>query len=117
MKDGLPNTPSIGVWLSKHFKEGDSVGVDPNLMSTRTWNTLTTALETSGCLLKPIDKNLIDLVWTDQPAKPDNAVFALDVKYAGKTIADKLKEVREKMVEQNANVLVITALDEIACKN
>lgn len=33
----------------------------------------------------------------------------------GKTIAEKLQYVREKMTEKNTNMLVITALDSVAC--
>lgn len=115
MKDGLPTTPSIGAWLAKNFKAGDVVGVDANLLSTRSWDAMNKAIENSGCLLKPVTPNLVDLVWgSSQPAKPDNKIIALDTKYAGKTVAKKLKEVREKMVEQNSGLLVLSALDEVA---
>lgn len=64
-----------------------------------------------------VKENLIDLVWDDQPTYPSDPLLALDIKYAGKTSADKLKEIREKMKEQSSKVMVVTALDEIACKH
>lgn len=116
MKDGLPTTPSMEVWLSKNCKEGDVIGVDSCLLSARRWNLLNSSLETSGCILKEVTPNLIDLVWGDlQPAAPQNKIIPLDVKYSGMFIADKAKEVRNRMKEQNASLLVLTALDEIAC--
>jgi Xaa-Pro aminopeptidase len=116
MKDGLPDTLTMVQWLSKNCKSGDRVGVDANLMSTRQWNQLVTAFENEGCVMTAVKQNLVDLVWDDQPAQPSNKVIALDIKYAGKTVADKLVEIREKMKEQSAKVLVVTALDEVACE-
>jgi Xaa-Pro aminopeptidase len=116
MKDGLPDTLTMVQWLSKNCKSGDRVGVDANLMSTRQWNQLVTAFENEGCVMTAVKQNLVDLVWEDQPAQPSNKVIALDIKYAGKTVADKLVEIREKMKDQSAKVLVVTALDEVACE-
>lgn len=48
MKDLLADTPSIDVWLSKNLKRGDVVGVDANLLRTRTWNIFSSTLDRSG---------------------------------------------------------------------
>lgn len=112
----MPDVLTMTQWLQKNCKRGDRIGVDANLYSTRAWNTLASAFENEGCILTAVKRNLVDLVWDDQPAQPNNPVYPLDVKFAGKLIGDKLKEVREKMLAQNAKVLVVTALDEVACK-
>ncbi|KAG5671242.1 hypothetical protein PVAND_001451 [Polypedilum vanderplanki] len=114
MKDGMPDVLTLTQWLQKNCQKGDRIGVDANLYSTRAWNTLTSAFENTGCILTAVKENLIDLVWDEQPAQPSNPVITLDVKFAGKYVSEKLKEVREKMEAQNAKVLVVTALDEIA---
>lgn len=36
--------------------------------------------------------------------------------FQGKTSSEKVKEVREKLKEKKASTLVLTQLDEIACK-
>lgn len=36
--------------------------------------------------------------------------------FIGRSWEEKIKKVREKMTEKNAEGLVVTALDEIACK-
>jgi Xaa-Pro aminopeptidase len=116
LKDGLPDTPTVTQWLQRNCKRGDRVGVDANLYSTRAWNTLSSAFENEGCILTAVRQNLVDLVWDDQPSQPSNAINPLDVKYAGKFINEKLAAIREKMSENNAKVVVVTALDEVACK-
>lgn len=116
MRDGLPETPTYTQWLQKNCKAGDRVGVDANLLSTRAWTTLAAAFENEGCIMTAVKENLVDLVWDDQPSQPSSALLALDVKFSGKLVGQKIVEIREKMKEQNAKVLVVTALDEIACK-
>ncbi|XP_053692241.1 xaa-Pro aminopeptidase ApepP [Sabethes cyaneus] len=114
MRDGQPATPTIDAWLAKVLQPGCRVGVDANLMSTRAWNPLQTSLKSAGCSLLPISPNLVDLVWKDQPAAPQNPIIPLDSSFAGESVAEKLAAVRETMVENRATVLVVSALDEIA---
>lgn len=116
MKDGSPDVPTVTQWLQKNCKRGDRIGVDANLYSTRAWNTLANAFENTGCVLTAVKPNLIDLVWDERPSRPSNLVFPLDVKYAGKLISEKLADVREKMTAQDAKIVVVTALDEVACE-
>ena len=116
MKSGNPDVLTQNEWLSKHCKVGDVVGADPNLFSARMWASVADALKNSGCNLKPVVPNLIDLVWAEkQPKKPQNKIFPLDVKYTGKTINEKLIILREKMIDQKTGILLISALDEVAC--
>lgn len=117
MRMGLLETPSINDWLTKNCQTGDFVGMDANLMSSRTWVSMQTAIEKSGCKMKAITPNLVDLIWKDQPSYPTDKLIALDVKYAGRLAGDKVIEVRAAMLEQKVNLLVVTALDEIACKD
>lgn len=114
MKDGQPATPSIDAFLAKVLEPGSKVGVDANLISTRAWNPLHTSLKSSGCSLLPITPNLIDLVWKDQPAAPQNPIIPLNLEFTGQSVAQKLAAVREKMTDKRASVLVVSALDEIA---
>lgn len=116
MKDGQPDVLTMTQWLQKNCKRGQRIGVDANLYSTRAWNTLASAFDNQGCILTAVKQNLIDEVWDDRPAKDFKPVEPLDVKFAGKFVHEKLTEIRTKMEAQNAKVLVVTALDEIACK-
>lgn len=114
----MPDVPTMTQWLQKNCKRGDRIGVDANLYSTRAWNVLYNAFENEGCILTAVKENLIDIVWGDErPQQPNNPVNPLDVKFAGKLVDEKLKDIREKMAAVNAKVLVVTALDEVACEN
>lgn len=63
-----------------------------------------------------ISDNLVDKIWTDRPARTSNPVIALETSITGKTIGLKLEEIRAEMRDKDCIVLVVTALDEIACK-
>lgn len=66
--------------------------------------------------LESIGTNLIDLVWHDKPERKLNPIIALDTSITGRTIADKVAQIRRDMVVNKCTTVVITALDDVACK-
>lgn len=113
MKDGLPGTPSIEEWLSKHLNAGSTVGIDGMVFSF-------TATESLRALLKKCDIHLntsftpVDELWSDRPALPSDPVFIHEEKYAGESAASKIRRVLERASTHGANAVFISALDEIA---
>ena len=68
-----------------------------------------------GAELKPVSENLVDTVWgKDKPARPNEKVIVLDVKYAGKKFEDKIEELRKELEKKKSAGMVISMLDEIA---
>lgn len=59
-------------------------------------------------------ENLVDLVWKDRPAVEKSQVRFLSDKYTGRSVADKLADVRKAVKENGADAIVLTALDDIA---
>lgn len=112
MKEGLADTPTIAQWLAQELKPGASVGVNPEMFSNNAYVELQNELEKADIHLMPMD--LIQMVWTDRPALPTTPLYVLDMKYTGKSVADKLTEVRAEMDKSNADVYVISSLDEVA---
>lgn len=66
--------------------------------------------------MHPIAENLIDKIWSDQPAPKSNKILQLSTAVTGRKIADKIAEIRHEMSDKKAEVLVVTALDEVACE-
>ncbi len=61
------------------------------------------------------DGNLVDRAWGSlRPAIPTTPVRVHDVKWAGQEWSAKLEEMRGKMRSSDADVLVVTTLDEVA---
>ena len=62
-----------------------------------------------------MSENLVDTVWgSDKPARPNEKVIVLDVKYAGKKFEDKIDELRKELEKKKSAGMVISMLDEIA---
>ncbi|CAH0404030.1 unnamed protein product [Chilo suppressalis] len=118
MKQSLPDTPSIEKWLCSNLTEGARVGADPFVMTKDLWTTLQMALVKANMHLVAVPNNLVDEARVHlndlAPARPNNAIVPLPMKYTGQSAGDKIKILREKMVEKKVAALVITALDEVA---
>ncbi len=113
MRDGEMTTPSIPKYLTSNLKEGDIVGINPELFSNHAFTNIQSQLAEYGIKLQSAD--LIGKLWTtDRPSISTSPLYAYDEKYAGLGVADKLALVREKMKEERADTLITAALDEIA---
>jgi Xaa-Pro aminopeptidase len=113
MKDGLPETPTISQYLTRHLVKGATVGVDGMLFSVNEVATLRATLEHQGLSLNTHFAP-IDAVWTDRPEIPSCEVFLHDEKYAGKSATDKVRDVLQQVKEQDAEALLVCDLAELA---
>lgn len=140
MKDGLSTTPSITDWLVKNLHAGARVGADGNLISYRLWSTwvacldakgnpqqfyvfkklqtnffLTLSLFLKGITLEHINSTSLDNIWIGRPSRTSNPINELELHFCGKTVKQKLNEIREELRSKDCTILMLTALDEIAC--
>ncbi|KAJ3025590.1 UNVERIFIED_CONTAM: hypothetical protein HDU68_006959 [Siphonaria sp. JEL0065] len=114
-KSGLSGVPSKEEWLNKVLEPNSKVGIDPKLVTLPAARTLVDSLKPSSHSLVSVTENLVDLVWgDDRPGFPMNEVKPLDVKFAGKTAEEKLKNVRAAIEKKDTWGFVVTGLDEIA---
>jgi Xaa-Pro aminopeptidase len=114
MKMGRPETPSMTGWIAAQLKKGEAVGVDPGVMSMAQAERFERELAPRGIKVKYIARNLVSQIWTD---RPEASLAPLEVhppKFAGETVASKLKRVRAAMADEGCPVHVIGALDAVA---
>ncbi|KAG5727471.1 hypothetical protein E4T56_gene12037 [Termitomyces sp. T112] len=114
MKQGLPDVPTWQEFLSKNLQSSTRIGIDPKLISASNAETIIKALEPKNSTLVPIDKNLVDLVWSERPARPRNPIIHLDEKYAGQSLGHKIRTLREELAKKKHQAFVVNMLDEIA---
>ncbi|ORX77197.1 putative Xaa-Pro aminopeptidase P [Basidiobolus meristosporus CBS 931.73] len=114
MKQGLPDVPTWQEYVVKNLPAGSRVGIDPKLLTAPEARKLRDELQSVDSSLVTIHENLIDQIWDDQPAFPSNKIFVHPIKYAGRSIEDKLKQVRQEYAKHNAYGFIVSALDEIA---
>ena len=106
------NVPTIAEYLLENMKEGQTLGFDGRVVSTSIGENLEKKLKDRGVSFK-IDKDLAEDVWTDRPHLPSHDIYVLSDEMCGKSFADKLKQVREKMDEYECSIHLLSKLDDI----
>ncbi|KAK7009131.1 xaa-Pro aminopeptidase 1-like isoform X1 [Biomphalaria glabrata] len=114
MKQGLPDTLTESKWLNKVLPVGGRIGCDPKLLSVDKWKPLRKELKSFGHELISVEDNLVDFIWESRPDPPNSELIVLSDEETGSSWQNKIKLVREKMSEENASALVVSALDELA---
>lgn len=113
MKEGLPETPDIIGYLTAALPVGSAVAVNGWLFSSVATSAMNDALESKGLKLIT-DFDPIDTIWADRPALPGSPIFVHNIKYAGRSAADKIAGILSKAKAEGADAIFISALDEIA---
>lgn len=113
MRMGQPDVPSIAEYLERELPEKSVVGFDGRTVTERFVRGI--AEKTKGKQITFAGgEDLADLVWKERPAMSMEPVWEIGSRYAGRSREEKLSDVREKMRDRKADILFLTALDEIA---
>ena len=112
MKEGMPGTPEIVDYLRN---EGSikRVGFFGRSISAKEALSIRKKLNIAG--IKVVnDKDLVAKLVGDEKQMPMEPLFAQPLELAGKSTAEKVKEVREALKKEGANAIPLTMLDEVA---
>lgn len=109
-KQGQADTPTPTKWLIDNLKPSAVVACDGRQFSAGEIKSYKKAFVDKGISLN-VNADLINEIWDTRPSLPTTPIFDHAVKYAGKSRAEKLAEVRAEMT---ADYYLVTALDEIA---
>lgn len=112
-KDRLEETPSIAEWLGSELKPQDKVGIDGWVNAYSEAESLRNVLATYGIELT-VSEDPFQWIWKDRPALPLNTPFILPLAYAGVSASEKLDIIRNQLSKNQADGILISALDEIA---
>jgi len=111
--ESVPDT-TVAAWLAAHARSGDRIGYDPWL-HTKSWVESTGRLiAEKGAELVAIEDNPIDRVWLDRPAPSAERLVPHPDELAGRSSADKRREIAEFLKAKGADAAVVAALDSIA---
>ena len=105
--------PTIEEYIAKELPEGGCLGFDGRVVNTTSGKKYQTIVADKKGTIH-VDEDLVGLIWTDRPALAKTTPFILEEKYSGKSTAQKLTDVREKMAEAGADTHVLTCLYDIA---
>nr|GEW79032.1 probable Xaa-Pro aminopeptidase P [Tanacetum cinerariifolium] len=105
--------PAVDSWISINLPQDSAIGIDFWCISAETaqrWKNLFAKKQQN---LVPTTRNLVDQVWKDQPQAEFNPVHVHPVKFSGRSVSDKLKDLRDNLEKENARGIIITTLDEV----
>ncbi|KAI5817045.1 putative Xaa-Pro aminopeptidase P [Pyronema omphalodes] len=115
LKQGMPDVLTWQEWTCKQSEGGKTVGVDATLITAQQAKSFDARIKKAGGAgLKGLEKNLIDEIWTDRPARPNNPVIVLGDEFAGQPFQEKLEAVRKELEKKKSPGFVVSMLDEIA---
>lgn len=106
--------PAVEIWMADNLPEEAAIGIDPWCVSIDTAQRWERALEKKRQKLVSTSNNLVDQIWKDRPETEVKPVKVQPLEFAGRTVAEKLQDVRGKLTQEKAHSIVITALDEVA---
>jgi Xaa-Pro aminopeptidase len=101
-------------WVAKSFKKGARVGYDPRILSIADAKRYSTACEKAKLKFVPVNRNPIDAIWKDQPQRPQSPIVDHPLKYAGRSVAQKLKDIRRSLKEKGADAVILADPTSVA---
>jgi len=87
------------------------IGFDPKLHSEKQLNFL---FNIKNIILKPINGNLIDIVWSKKPKDLVKPFFSLSKKDAGQSSQEKIVKVKNILLKHKVEYLLVTAPENVA---
>ena len=87
------------------------IGFDPKLHSEKQINFL---FNIKNIIIKPINGNLIDIVWSKKPKDLIKPFFSLSKKDAGQSSQGKIVKVKNVLLKNKADYLLVTAPENVA---
>ena len=112
-KSGEPGVPTVHQFLNDKLQEGMCLGFDGRTVSAREAEELQELLQEKHITFS-VNDDLIGEIWEDRPVLSCEPVMKLDIRWTGKSRADKIAEIREQMKAKEADTFILTSLDDIA---
>ena len=101
-------------WVEKNLSSGAKLGFDPRLHTPQGLARFEQAVKKVSADLAPVDENLVDNIWTDQPPRPTAPLRIYPEKFAGRSSAEKRELVAKVLESEGLDAFLISALDSVA---
>ncbi len=112
-KSGESGVPTILQYLKSTLHRGQCLGYDGRTIRAGYAEAIKEQLKDMKIRYEET-LDLVDFIWKNRPALPSEGIWELSEEYTGKSRCEKLKELREKLKEEDADGILLTSLDDIA---
>lgn len=104
--------PTIEEYLLEHVRENQTIGFDGRVISA-TFGRKLEEMFADRHVKFSYGKDVADQLWTDRPAMPATRTWVVPEDKSGRTVEEKLMQVRKEMKKNKAAHLLISKLDDI----
>ena len=101
-------------WFKEVLSNNFIIGLDPSLHSKDDINKINKLLKDFKSQINYLEINPIDILWKNQPLQPKSKSFIQEIRYSGKSIEKKIKQIQTILINNKINYYLLTALDSIA---
>lgn len=113
MKLRVQNAPEYADWMVENLPAGATLAFDGKSAAAQLARTLEEKLLPAGLIVHG-NVDLLERIWTDRPALPQEPAFLLNEQQSGLATREKIRLIREKMRAGFANYHVVSTLDDLA---
>ena len=113
IKDRQADTISVDNWLDRELNAGSVVAIDGMTISATEANVLELKLGAKGITLD-LKVDLVSAIWENRPILSQAIVSDFSVRFAGRSRSEKLTEIRNQLIENEAEATLICQLDDVA---
>ncbi len=93
------------------FRKKIKIGFDPKLHNEKQLNFL---FNIKNIILRPVNRNLIDILWFEKPKDFSKPFFLISKKDSGQSSKEKIKRVKNKLLNYKIDYLLVTAPENVA---
>lgn len=104
--------PTIEEFLKKQMKQGQTLGFDGRVIAAADGKKYEKELEDKQITIM-FQKDLAEAIWTNRPAFPCGKTTVLEESIAGRSVEDKLKDVRMQLKKDGAQAILLSKLDDL----
>lgn len=106
--------PSIEEFLAQRMQSGETLGFDGRVIAARDGRRYEEKFKAAGKDIRiHCTEDLAEEIWTDRPDFPAGKVTVLAEELAGRSVEQKLADVRKKLTAAGAEDLLLTKLDDL----
>lgn len=106
--------PPVENWMADNLPRNAAIGSDPWCVSVETYQRWEQTFLKKKQKLIQLSTNMVDIVWKDRPPAEILPVNIHPPEFAGCPVAEKLKDLRAKLIREKAYGIIISSLDEVA---
>jgi Xaa-Pro aminopeptidase len=114
MKAGLPETPDYKYWLAETLEKKGAVGYDPMVRSVESFREMDRFFQAFPKLTLKAIPDPFAKIWENRPPIPAEPVRLMPEAYSGRSVIDKLQQIRSEMYKQELDYHLVCSLDDIA---